>query len=66
MFGGLYRNIENDEVNLNDFYEISVSTANPLGPSIEMKRLHSPVLPEARSGHSIIGLGENYILLLGG
>jgi hypothetical protein len=67
MFGGTYRNMNNWEKYLDDFYEITVNTPgrNQSG-KIVMKRLISPVIPEGRSGHNLVGLNDQFLLLFGG
>ena len=50
---------------LNDFYEVEVTPAGA-ATKIEMRRLKSQVMPEARSGHSMGQLDNNHLLLMGG
>lgn len=67
MFGGTYRNMKSEEKYLDDFYEITVATPgrNQSG-KISMKRLISPLVPESRSGHNLISLSQQYLILIGG
>lgn len=67
LFGGTYRTMNNEEKYLNDFYEISIAPpARNQAGRVQMKRLSSKHAPEGRSGHSLVGLGEHHLLLMGG
>jgi hypothetical protein len=67
LFGGTYRSITNEERYLDDFYEISVSPpGRNLAGRVQMKRLAAPSVPEGRSGHVLVGLGEHHLALIGG
>jgi N-acetylneuraminic acid mutarotase len=67
LFGGTYRTINNEERYLDDFYEIAVAPpARNQTARVQVKRLAAPRVPEGRSGHSLVALGENHLVLVGG
>ncbi len=52
---------------LNDFYRLQLAlptTDTP--PVLSVTRIQSLTMPEARSGHNLVPLGEQHLLLVGG
>lgn len=52
---------------LNDFYrlQLTLPTADT-PPALSATRIQSLRMPEARSGHNLVPLGEDHLLLVGG